>query len=127
MKLDHVGIAVPDTDEQAAILTDLTDVPVVHEEVIGGLKVAFLEFGESTVELVQPLEGGTVQRFLDREGPGLHHLAFRTDDIEAALETAGQQGYERIDDAPRPGARGHRVAFLHPRSTGGVLIEYVAV
>jgi len=125
MELDHVGIATSDAAEQAAAYSHLLDTNIAHEEAFDGLQVVFVELPTGYLELLEPLEDGTVQRFLDREGPGLHHLAFRTDDIEAALAHARGLGVDLIDQEPRPGAWGHRVAFLHPGSTGGVLIEFV--
>ena len=125
MELDHVGIATPDAAGQAATFAELLDASVVHREEFDGLDVVFVELPSGYLELLEPLDDGTVQRFLDREGPGLHHLAFRTDDIEAALAHAEALGIDRIDAEPRPGAWGHQVAFLHPGSTGGVLVEFV--
>lgn len=125
MELDHVGIATPDAARQAAAVSELLDASVVHQEEFDGLDVVFVELSAGYLELLEPLEDGTVQRFLDREGPGLHHLAFRTDDIEAALAHATDLGIDLIDEEPRPGAWGHQVAFLHPASTGGVLLEFV--
>lgn len=75
--------------------------------------------------MLEPRADGPVGRYLDEHGPGMHHLAVRTDDIGAALDRARARGVELVDEEPRPGARGHDVAFLHPRSTGGVLFEFV--
>ena len=127
--LDHVGVATDDAAGLAALLGDLLDAPVVHEETFDGLRVVFLEVGGADLELLEPLDpgdGGPIARFLDRNGPGLHHLAFGVPDVAVALERARGQGLDLVDEAPRPGARGHEVAFLHPRSTGGVLVEFVA-
>lgn len=126
MRLDHVGIATDDAAGLAALLGDLLDAPVVHEETFDGLELVFLDAGGAELELLEPLGGeGTVARFLERRGPGLHHLAFAVDDVASALEAAAAMGLDRIDEEPRPGARGHTVAFLHPRSTGDVLVEFV--
>lgn len=125
MEIDHVGIATDDAAALVATFSDLFGAAIAHEETFDGLRVVFLELGPGYLELLEPLEDGTVQRFLDREGPGLHHVAVRTDDIAAALETADRLGIDLIDDEPRPGAWGHRVAFLHPKATGGVLVEFV--
>ena len=125
MHIDHVGIATEEAADLADLYADLFDAAVVHEEEFDGLRVVFLEFGDSYFELLEPLEDGTISQFLDRNGPGIHHVALETDDIEAALDTARDPGVELIDDDPRPGAWGHDVAFLHPKSTGGVLIEFV--
>ncbi len=125
MHIDHIGIATDDAGELAELYADLFDVPIAHEEVFDGLRVVFLEFGDSYFELLEPIEAGTISRYLDRQGAGIHHVALQTDDIEGALATARDHGVELIDEEPRPGAWGHDVAFLHPKSTGGVLIEFV--
>lgn len=126
MQLDHVGIATEDASAMAADLGVLLDAPVVHEETFDDLYLVFVETGGAELELLEPLgETSTVARFIDRRGPGLHHLAFEADDVAAALAAAASDGFERIDEAPRPGARGHTVGFLHPSSTGGVLVEFV--
>lgn len=126
MRLDHVGVATDDAASLAGRLCDLLGTDVVHEETFDGLELAFLDAGGAELELLEPLDDeGTVARFLERRGPGLHHLAFEVDDVAAALEAADSLGLDRIDDEPRPGARGHTVAFLHPRSTDGVLVEFV--
>jgi methylmalonyl-CoA/ethylmalonyl-CoA epimerase len=125
MHIDHVGIATEEAAELADLYADLFDAPVAHEEEFGGLRVVFLDFGDSYFELLEPVEEGTIARYLDRNGPGIHHVALETDDIAGALDTARDHSVELIDDEPRPGAWGHDVAFLHPESTGGVLIEFV--
>ena len=123
----HVGIAVRRLD--AAVeryrllglsLDFMEDVPAA------GVRVAFLNAGETRVELVTPLSASsTVARFLEKRGEGLHHLAFATADVAAELAELERQGFELVDPAPRPGAHGSLVAFLHPRSSHGVLIELV--
>jgi methylmalonyl-CoA/ethylmalonyl-CoA epimerase len=125
MQIDHLGIATDDALALAETYEALFDAPVAHEEEFDGLRVVFLDFGGSYFELLEPLEEGTISRYLERNGAGIHHVALETDDIEAALETARDHGVELIDEEPRPGAWGHDVAFLHPKSTGGVLVEYV--
>jgi methylmalonyl-CoA/ethylmalonyl-CoA epimerase len=125
MKFDHAGIATDDADALADLYAELVGAEVVHEEVVDGLSLTFLDLGNGYFELLEPVEEGTVSKYLERNGPSIHHLAVETDDIEAALETARDLGVDLIDEKPRPGAWGHDVAFLHPRSTGGVLIEFV--
>ncbi|EFW91835.1 lactoylglutathione lyase (methylglyoxalase) [Haladaptatus paucihalophilus DX253] len=125
MQIDHIGIATDDAAGLAETYEALFDAPVAHEEEFDGLRVVFLDFGGSYFELLEPLEDGTISRYLDKNGAGIHHVALETDDIEGALETAREHGVECIDEEPRPGAWGHDVAFLHPKSTGGVLVEYV--
>ena len=125
MHIDHIGIATEDVAELADLYGTLFDAPVVHEEEFDGLGVAFLEFDDSYFELLEPLEEGTIARYLDRNGPGIHHVALEAEDVEAALDRVRDAGVECIDEEPRPGAWGHDVAFLHPKSTGGVLVEFV--
>jgi len=126
MHVDHVGVATADSDGLAGLYEELLDAPVVQRETFGDLAVVFLDCDNGYFELLEPTdESGTIARYLDRHGPGLHHVALETDDIETALERARDLGVELIDEEPRPGAWGHTVAFLHPRSTGGVLLEFV--
>lgn len=122
--LDHVAIAVPSLDEACRLFELLSGSSCSTAETLEsqGVRVAFC----GQVELLEPLgPDTTVGRFLDRRGPGLHHVAYRSSDLEGDLARLADQGIELIDERPRPGARGHRVAFLHPRSTGGVLVELV--
>ena len=102
--------------------------PVEHRETVEeqGVEAVLLGVGESHVELLRPLAAQTaVGRFLERSGPGLHHVAYGTNDIDSALDAARAAGLRLIDEGPRPGIRNTRVAFLHPKSTGGVLTELV--
>lgn len=123
----HVGIAVRELQPAIeryvllGLVLDYTDtVPTA------GVRVAFLKAADTHVELVEPLQpDGTVARFLDKRGEGLHHVAFSTPDIAAELKRLESQGFELIDRTPRPGARGRLVAFVHPRSAHGVLVELV--
>lgn len=127
MRIDHIGIATEDADVLTELYGDLFDAPVVHEERFDDLWATFLSVGGSYFELLEPLDANsTIGRYLADHGPGLHHVALEAPDIEAALENARELGVECIDDDPRQGAWGHSVAFLHPRSTGGVLFEFVA-
>ncbi|GAB6861446.1 methylmalonyl-CoA epimerase [Haloplanus litoreus] len=126
MRFDHLGIATRDADTLADLFGSLLDASVVHGERFDGLDVTFLDLGNGYLELLEPLDGGgPIDRSLDRDGPGIHHVAFATTDVAGALETARDHGVELVDEEPRPGAWGHDVAFLHPQSTGGVLVEFV--
>jgi len=125
MHFDHAGIATDDAKRLAELFGDLCDLPVAHEESFNGMTVIFLDSGTGYFELLEPEAEGAIATYLDRNGPGIHHLALATEDIEGALDRAAELGVERIDEAPRPGAWGHDVAFLHPGSTGGILIEFV--
>ena len=97
MEFDHVGIATEDAAQLATTYARLFDVPIAHEETFDGLQVVFLDLGGGYLELLEPREAGTVRRFLDREGPGLHHVAVRTGDIDAALAAADDMGVDLID------------------------------
>jgi methylmalonyl-CoA/ethylmalonyl-CoA epimerase len=124
--LDHIGIAVDDLDAAIDLYREKLGFEVeAIEDVPGfGVKVAFLPLGEGSVELVQPVTGDSAMaRFLEKKGPGFHHLCLRVEDIRAELARLEAAGVQLVDREPREGAHGTLVAFLHPKSTGGVLIE----
>jgi methylmalonyl-CoA epimerase len=126
--IDHVGIAVDDIDASLAVYRDLLGMPLVHRETVTeqGVDAALLDVGDGHVELLQPLGPDTaVGKFLAKRGPGLHHIAYRVQDIDQALSALTEAGARLIDERPRTGIRGSRVAFVHPASTGGVLTEIV--
>ena len=127
-RIDHVGVAVEDLDEAVALYSERLAMPVQHRETVEeqGVEAVLLGVGESHVELLRPLGPETaVGRFLERNGPGLHHVAYGTDDIDSALNAVRAAGLRLIDEQPRTGIRNSRVAFVHPKSTGGVLTELV--
>ena len=125
MQFDHAGVATDDAAALADLFADLFDAPVAHEEEFDGMSVVFLELDDGYFELLEPHDEGAIAKYIDKQGPGLHHLALATDDIEAALDHARELSVDLVDEEPRPGAWGHDVAFLHPKSTGGVLVEFV--
>ena len=125
MYFDHAGVATDDAGGLADLYTGLLGCEVAHEETFDGTQVVFLDFGNGYFELLEPRDGGPVASYLDDSGPGLHHLAVATRDIEAGLDRAREAGVDLVDEEPRDGAWGHEVAFLHPASTGGVLLELV--
>lgn len=125
MRFDHAGVATDDAESLAFRYQDLFGCEIAHEEWFDGMRVIFLELENGYFELLEPEEEGTISRYLENYGAGLHHVALETDDIEAALERAADAGVDLIDEEPRRGAWEHQVAFLHPASTGGVLIEFV--
>ena len=123
-----MGVAVEDLDAAIALYETQFEMPLVHRETVEafGVEAVLFDVGESHVELISPLDDESgVAKFLAKSGPGLHHVAYAVDDIDAALERLAAAGIERIDQEPRTGIRRSRVAFLHPRSTGGVLSEIV--
>jgi methylmalonyl-CoA/ethylmalonyl-CoA epimerase len=124
--VDHVGVAVADLEAAVRLYRDVLGMPLVGREVVEseGCEVAFLGAGSARVELLRPLSpDGPVGRHLERRGPGIHHLAVRVADLEGALAAARAAGIEVLGGGARPGAGGARVAFLHPRGAGGVLLE----
>ena len=126
--IDHVGIAVADMEAAIAVYRDALSMPLVHREVIEeqGVDAALFDVGDSHVELIAPLGRETsVARFLERRGSGLHHVAYRVESIDQTLSALSRSGVRLIDERPRTGIRGSRVAFVHPSSTGGVLTEIV--
>ena len=127
-RIDHVGVAVADLDAAIALYEGQYEMPLVHRETVEeqGVEAVLLDVGDGHVELLAPLGPETpVGRYMEKNGPGLHHVAYAVDDIESALERIAAAGIRRIDEVPRAGIRQSRVAFLHPRSTGGVLTEIV--
>jgi methylmalonyl-CoA epimerase len=127
-RIDHIGVAVADIESSLALYRDRLQLDVVHREIVQeqGVEALLLDVGESHVELLAPLAEDTpVGRFLAKKGPGLHHVAYQVSDIDATLAALKQAGLALIDEHPRVGIRASRVAFLHPRSTEGVLTEIV--
>jgi methylmalonyl-CoA/ethylmalonyl-CoA epimerase len=127
-RIDHVGIAVEDLDAAIALYEEQYEMELVHRETVSeqGVEAVLLDLGDGHIELLAPLGPDTpVGKFMAKNGAGLHHVAYAVDDIEAALEKVAAAGIRRIDETPRIGIRESRVAFLHPRSTGGVLTEIV--
>jgi methylmalonyl-CoA epimerase len=127
-RIDHIGVAVDDLDGAVELYRERFGMREQHRETIAAFDVeaVLLEVGDGHVELLKPLSGESgVGKFLERNGPGLHHVAYQTSDIDSALEQVKAAGLDLIDQEPRTGIRGSRVAFLHPKSTGGVLTELV--
>ncbi|CAB4930405.1 unannotated protein [freshwater metagenome] len=127
-RIDHLGIAVApeDLDDQIAYHRDVLGFELVHRETVEsqGVEAVLFDVGENHVELISPLGPDTgVAKFLAKNGPGLHHVAYQTQDIVSALATLKERGVQLIDEEPRVGIRESRVAFLHPKSTGKVLTE----
>ena len=127
-RIDHIGVAVEDVDAAIALYQDSFGMELAHRETVEsqGVEAVLLDVGDGHVELLAPLGPDTpVGKYMAKNGAGLHHVAYAVDDIDAALEQIAAAGLQLIDSEPRVGIRDSRVAFLHPRSTGGVLTEIV--
>ena len=127
-RIDHIGVAVSDLDEAAELYRERFQMAEQHRETVEeqGVEAILFEVGEGHVELISPLSDDTgVAKFIAKNGEGLHHVAYATDDIDSALSAVSEAGLKLIDKEPRRGIRGSRVAFLHPKATGGVLTELV--
>ena len=130
-KIEHLGVAVKDVEKALSLYRDilgLNSTPITRDEATGSV-MAFVNIGESSLELISPLEeppagstGDVMRKFITNKGEGIHHLCIAVDDIEAALKELEQKGVTLIDKVPRPGAHG-KVAFVHPKSAYGILLE----
>ena len=127
-RIDHIGVATDDLEGALTLYEQTLGMPLAHRETVEsqGVEAALLDVGDGHVELLRPLGPDTpVGKYLAKRGPGLHHVAYAVEDIEDVLGRLKDSGVELIDSEPRVGIRDSRVAFLHPRSTGGVLTEIV--
>lgn len=126
-KIDHIAIAVESTDEALARYRQVLGLEPTLRETVASQKTeaTLLPIGETSLELIEPKGNDGLRKFLDKKGPGLHHIAIEVEGIEGALALLASLGVPLIDTTPRIGARGHKVAFVHPKATGGVLIELV--
>jgi len=127
-RIDHIGVATDDLDGAIALYEETLGMPIAHRETVEsqGVEAVLLDVGDGHVELLRPLGPDTpVGKYLERKGPGLHHVAYAVEDIEGVLGSLKDAGVELIDSEPRIGIRDSKVAFVHPKSTGGVLTEIV--
>ncbi len=125
-KVDHIGVAVSNLEEAISFYTGILDLELEGIEVVADQKVrvAFLPVGDTEIELLESTEpGGPIAKFIEKKGQGIQHIAFRVENIEEALEDMRKKGIRLIDEKPRYGAGGAKIAFLHPKSTHGVLVE----
>jgi methylmalonyl-CoA/ethylmalonyl-CoA epimerase len=123
-RIAHVGIAVRDLDEAVRFYRDVLGATPHPPQTADGATIVGLTLGASDIELLTAADADSpIGKFLARRGPGIHHVCFRVPDLEAALDRCRRAGFQLIDDAPRPGADGRRVAFLHPKATAGILLE----
>ena len=125
-KINHIGLAVEVLEPVREMYTEILGLPLDHEEMLGELKIAFVPVGETNLELVQSTEpDGVMAKYVAKKGEGIHHIALEVEDIDSAVEELKAKGMTMIDQKPRKGAHGARIAFLHPKATHGVMIELV--
>jgi methylmalonyl-CoA/ethylmalonyl-CoA epimerase len=127
-RIDHIGVATDDLEGAIALYEQTLGMPLAHRETVEsqGVEAVLLDVGDGHVELLEPLGPDTpIGKYLAKRGPGLHHVAYAVEDIDDVLSRLKEAGVDLIDSEPRKGIRDSRVAFLHPRSTGGVLTELV--
>ncbi len=123
-RIAHIGVAVKSIEDALRFYRDVLGTEPYGWQELDGARVASFPFGDSEVELLEPLvPGSPVAKFLDQRGPGIHHVCYEVDDLEEALERCRALGYQLVDQKPRQGQHGRRIAFLHPKSTSGVLVE----
>jgi methylmalonyl-CoA epimerase len=125
-RIDHVGVAVEDLDAAIKLYESAFGIPLVHRETVEeqGVEIASLRLGDSLIELTQATrDDSAIAKFIDKRGEGIHHVAIEVDDIESELARLKREGFQLIDEKPRFGAHGMRIAFVHPKATNGVLIE----
>lgn len=123
-RIAHIGVAVPDIETALTFYRDVLGLVPHPPESADGATIVSLPFGDSEVELLAPKDPASpIARFLEKRGPGIHHICYRVPDLDAALERCRAAGYRLVDEQPRVGAGGRRIAFLHPKATAGILLE----
>lgn len=123
-RIAHVGVAVPDIEAALAFYRDVLGLEPLPAETADGANIVSIPMGESTIELLSPRHPDTpIARFLARRGPGIHHICYCVPDLDRALEACRRAGYQLVDETPRLGHGGRRIAFIHPKATGGILLE----
>jgi methylmalonyl-CoA/ethylmalonyl-CoA epimerase len=125
-RIAHLGVAVNDLDAAIKFFTQGLPLQVTHTEDYQGMKIGFVPVGDSSIELLQDVSGSSaIKKYLDKNGEGIHHIAFEVDDIHEAVAELKERGIKLIDETPRPGAHGMSIAFMHPKVTHGILMELV--
>ncbi len=127
-KIDHIGIAVNSIEESVKLYSELLGVKPSGEEILEdrGLKVAFLDMGDTRIELLEPIqENSQISKFLAKKGPGFHHMAYEVENVEESIEKAKELGFKPLTDEGQPGAHNTTIVFLHPKSANGILTELV--
>lgn len=123
-RIAHLGVAVQDLESAMKFFTDSLPLEVTHTEDFNGMKIAFIPIGDSSVELLQDVSGASaIKKFVDKNGEGVHHIAYEVEDIHEAIVELKAKGIKLIDETPRQGAHGMSVAFMHPKATHGILME----
>ena len=123
-RIAHVGIAVPRIADALPFYRDVLGLTPGHPESADGARIVSLALGDSAVELLEPADPASpIAKFLAKRGPGIHHICYRVPDLDQALDRCRTAGYRLVDEAPRTGAGGRRIAFLHPKATAGILLE----
>lgn len=125
-RIAHLGVAVKDLDAALDLFTGGLPLELTHTEDYQGMKIGFIPVGDSSIELLQDVSGASaIKKYLEKNGEGIHHIAFEVDDIHEAVEELKAKGIRLIDETPRPGAHGMHIAFMHPKGTHGILMELV--
>lgn len=125
-RIAHLGVAVKDLDAALKLFTEGLPLELTHSEEYQGMKIGFIPVGDSSIELLQDVSGtSAIRKFLDKNGEGIHHIAFEVEDIHQAVVELKEKGIKLIDETPRPGAHGMHIAFMHPKGTHGILMELV--
>ncbi len=123
-RIAHLGVAVNNLEEALGLFTNGLPLELTHTEEYQGMKIGFIPVGDSSIELLQDVSGSSaIRKFLDKNGEGIHHIAFEVDDINDAVQELKAKGVRLVDETPRPGAHGMSIAFMHPKSTHGILME----
>jgi methylmalonyl-CoA/ethylmalonyl-CoA epimerase len=125
-RIAHLGVAVKDLDAALNFFTGGLPLEVTHTEDYEGMRIGFLPVGDSSIELIQDVSGASaIGKFVEKNGEGIHHIAFEVDDINQAVAELKERGVKLIDEKPRSGAHGMSIAFMHPKATHGILMELV--
>ncbi len=125
-RIAHLGVAVKSLDEALQFFTEGLPLEITHKEDYQGMRIGFMPVGDSSIELLEDVSGSSaIKKYLDKNGEGIHHIAFEVDDIYAAVEELKAKGIRLIDETPREGAHGMTIAFMHPKATHSILMELV--
>lgn len=125
-RIAHLGVAVKDLDAALNLFTGGLPLELTHTEDYQGMKIGFIPVGDSSIELLQDVSGSSaIKKYVEKNGEGIHHIAFEVDDIHQAVEELKAKGIRLIDETPRAGAHGMHIAFMHPKGTHGILMELV--